>query len=254
MREVTEQARKNLPPDTSKPIGESVSAVASRFVRGPIDHEEIRRQREERDRQERETASRHRRDTFIAGFGKRYTDCSLESFECHGAPEERKRQGAVLDQLREFQSELKLNLTEGRGLLLFGPPGTGKDHLMFALLIRAFDMGATVKWLNGMDFFAEMRDRISDERSEVDMAKALAEPAVLAISDPMPPRGAVSDFQASLLFRIIDRRYRDSKCVWVTMNVKDSEECAERMGASNMDRLRDNSLKLFCNWPSYRAK
>jgi hypothetical protein len=36
------------------------------------------------------------------------------------------------------------------------------------------------------------------------------------------------------------------------MNVKDSNDASKRIGAAIVDRLKDDSLALFCNWPSYR--
>lgn len=52
-------------------------------------------------------------------------------------------------------------------------------------------------------------------------------PTILYLSDPLPPFGELTPFQASALFSVIDRRYRDRKPVWISLNVADATE-AER--------------------------
>jgi DNA replication protein DnaC len=80
----------------------------------------------------------------------------------------------------------------------------------------------------------------------------MTRPNVLAISDPTPPLGELSDYQRSMLFRVVDRRYRDLRPTWVTINAADSAEAERKIAPNIIDRLAHGALVLRCNWPSYR--
>ena len=69
----------------------------------------------------------------------------------------------------------------------------------------------------------------------------------------VPPKGDASQYNADVLMRIVDRRYRDCKPTWLTLNVLDGEEAERRLASPIVDRVRHGSLCLECNWPSYRT-
>lgn len=187
-------------------------------------------------------------DNLAASRGKRYGQCSLANYDCQHDGQEQAR-----GLLRGYCEQMLANVQDGAGVVLYGPPGTGKDHFMAALMRAAIvRYGLRVRWMNGMDLFGELRDRISEEQRESDWVRGMAHPQVLAISDPLPPAGVLSEHQVTMLFRAIDRRYSERKPTWITMNVKDKEEAEKRMSAQLVQRLMDNSLVVFCNWPSYR--
>lgn len=165
----------------------------------------------------------------------------------------------MLDALKAFAKELPARVAEGRGLVLLGPPGTGKDHLMTALLKAAtLGHGIDAEWVNGQDLFGAHRDRIGAEEPEAALVAKLARPAILAISDPAPPLtegskgGALSDYAAQFLYRVIDARYSALKPTWLTLNVASGKEAAKRLGPQTVDRIADGALVLKCEWPSYR--
>ena len=109
--------------------------------------------------------------------------------------------------------------------------------------------GVSVRWFNGLDLYADYRDRMKGrEFGERAFVAKLVEPDVLAISDPLPPVGAITEFQSQLLFRIIDSRIRNNKSVWLTLNISTSDEAEKRLGVSVVDRLRQDAVSLFCNW------
>jgi DNA replication protein DnaC len=167
-------------------------------------------------------------------------------------PSIRNLQQAVLSLLQSFVDDLPAVVRGGSGLFLYGPVGTGKDHLLAAAMLEAVAHGFAVAWTNGLDIFANARDAISEDTGEAKIFERLTVPTVLAISDPVPPVGDVTAFQRSLLLRVIDHRYRSGKATWVTMNVADRAEAERRLGVQLIDRLTDGALCLVCNWPSFR--
>lgn len=210
------------------------------------------RPRDNADAARAEIAGRQRVDLLKRSLGNRYANCNLESFRVSDDPAVRNAQLAVLGQLQSFVDELPEVIRTGSGLFLFGPVGTGKDHLLSAVMLETANRGFSVAWMNGLDIFANARDAIADDTGEARIFERLTIPTVLAISDPLPPVGDVTAFQRSLLLRAIDHRYRHGKATWITINVGNRDEAEKRLGVQLIDRLTDGALCLVCNWPSFR--
>jgi DNA replication protein DnaC len=217
-----------------------------------ISDDERRRHAEEREQRERDTEIARCWHEVATDMGRRYHDCRIDNFEFHGTAEEQARQKDVIRKCSDYADDIVNRVASGVGIVLFGPPGSGKDHIMAALIKRAIDCGLKVKWINGLDFFGNMRDSMDSETTEESIFRHLATPAVLAISDPLPPWGPLTTFQSQTMFRLIDRRYRKEKPIWVTANFADGNEAADRIGLAVQDRLRDRAMALQCDWKSYR--
>ena len=145
------------------------------------------------------------------------------------------------------------DVTAGGGIVLFGPCGTGKDHLLVAAAREVIAKhSARVEWRNGMDLFGDFRDLIANHGTEREFLTSLVHPDVLVISDPLPPAGSLTEFQSSLLLRILDRRYRQLKPTWISVNVANGQEADARMGAACWDRIKEGALAAYCSWPSWR--
>lgn len=188
---------------------------------------------------------------IVETIGPRYRECTLESYHLTGSESQRK----ALEQIREFANATHDNYGCGRcGLVLMGNPGTGKDHLLSALMWYAIiRWGFNVGWFNGIELFSEMRDRIGDNDSkERSIIRRMVSPNILVLSDPVPPKGEIGRYNAEILYQIIDRRYRAMKPTWVSMNVYGGDDARNKLADNLVDRLRDNSLVITCDWESYR--
>jgi DNA replication protein DnaC len=239
-------------PGEPQPISEATQRILRRLDSAPVDPErEFQRVRDEEARQEagRRQAIADRLKALVESRGERYAGCTLENYRA-AEPE----QNAAVAALSEFSGEFPRLQRQGEaGLILYGPRGTGKDHLLFALMRNVIQYhGQAVVWVNGMDLFGRIRDRIQRGEEERDLIRGLVKPDVLAISDPLPPFGALTEFQATMLFRVLDERYSRRRPVWVTVNVANRAEFEERMGVQLVDRLIDGALVVYCNWKSYR--
>ena len=187
---------------------------------------------------------------FQEAIGKRYADCTLDNFEATCPAQEQ-----VLAKLRDYVSDIRANVDRCRGLVLFGPAGTGKDHLLVGAAKEAISAGVYVEWKNGRDLCGQFRDAIKGEsiRSEGGLLRDLEAPDVLILSDPVPPTGRLTEYQGDVMFRLVDARYRELKPTWATLNVAGGSEADDRLGSQIVDRLKHDALALFCDWPSYRT-
>ena len=92
---------------------------------------EARAERERRDAEREAVHLEHERrqaaeerQRFVDQFGSRYAGCRLDNFvvTCD-------EQQKAVDALREYGKTFGQHYRNGEGVVLFGPPGTGKDHL-----------------------------------------------------------------------------------------------------------------------------
>lgn len=184
--------------------------------------------------------------------GKRYRECSFDNYKITN-----EKQRRVVEQLREYAAD-RSNIENGVGILLYGTKGAGKDHLLMALSKEvARNHGVCAHWVNGVVLHADLKKADFDNQSTyVKWGMVTTQPAktaILWVSDPLPPSGALSEYQQRLLFEVVDDRYSQMRPTWMTMNVEDGSEAESRMGAQNVDRLCHGALVIPCNWPSYRS-
>lgn len=142
-----------------------------------------------------------------------------------------------------------------RNLIFAGPSGSGKDHLMFyALRYAVMRCGVLASWVDGQGLFSELRDGITEKRTERDVLRDHVRADVLAISDPIPPVGQLSDHQRNALYRLIDERYSHCKPIWMTVNAANADELDQRMGVQLVDRILHDAVAVNCFWPSFRRR
>lgn len=189
-------------------------------------------------------------ETLISIRGRRYADCTFESYRT--TTEEQRN---VVALLRKYAHQTIREVEAGRNLVLFGPKGTGKDHLLMALAkVFAISAGVQIHWVNGVDLLDQLRrDSLSFE-TRPQSANEFRNVDVLWISDPLPPSGPLCEVHQAALFGLIDARYSHMRPTWVSMNVASAAEAEERMGAQMVDRLRHGAVSCYCNWNSYRSE
>lgn len=226
--------------------------------------------REERQKREHEEAERRREQQakcdawrdFLLARGRRYEKCRLSNYviDCD-------RQQKVVDAIRGYCETVADKIAEGVNLILIGPSGTGKDHLITAVVRAAVgrlasaaryipEIGITTQpfnaaWFSGASLFGQMRAAIKDE-TETDVVDRYASAELLSASDLIPPSGRITDFQSEVLYRIFDERYNHRRPTLLSVNVGSRQEMDSALGVPIVDRLVDGAIVLTCDWPSYR--
>lgn len=232
-------------PKSAPPFEQVAATVLSPEAIAASDRRRALSEQAERDQEEsrREAAWQ----AFVERRGSRYAGCTLDNFHVSD-PAQRN----VVTKLKAYRDNLIDNFTLGMGVLLYGPVGTGKDHLLIELVRLAIAVGKSVAWMNGGDMFGMFRDNMDADEKERVLVERLVRPDVLYVSDPLPPLDDLPWFRRELLYRIIDARYSRCKPLWITTNVASSADLDKRMGPECGTRVRDGALCLFCNWPSHR--
>ena len=187
--------------------------------------------------------------------GRRYASCSFDNFEC--GPKEQAKKIAALDSCAEYARNFRAHYEAGRSLVLVGPKGTGKDHLLTATIRRIatnFGKPGKVIFRDGLKLFGEFRAAFGTTKTEQSIVDRYISPTLLAISDPLPPRGTLSEHEQRMALRIIDGRYRDARPLALTINAVNRQEISDRMGAQACDRIFDCAVVVRCFWESYRTE
>lgn len=162
-----------------------------------------------------------------------------------------RNQGEAKSTVAKFVESARFDL----GVLLYGSVGTGKDHLLAAMLYAAADAGLSASWVNGQEIYSRFRDAMDSKVSEHSLMLEFSKPDVLGISDPIPPvvdPSKPNAWRTELLFRVLESRYRDCKSTWVTLNAQSPEDAERKLSEPVFDRLKHGAIMIPCFWPSYR--
>lgn len=191
--------------------------------------------------------------TALAGLrsvrGDRYRNCTLANFDCATGP-----QTVVVEKLRAYCLNIEAHAGEGEGVFLFGACGTGKDHLAMAIATAFVRVtGQKVAWASGSMLFEQLRDSFDGKKSEADVIGPYRNAPLLWISDPLPVKGELTQYQAESLYRLIDARYNARKPTLVTANIEPGQADAT-FGPAIARRLRESTIPIHCNWPAHRNR
>lgn len=186
---------------------------------------------------------------LIEERGVRYANCDLSSFDIEGD----KERADVVSRVAEFIDDMPARLRSGNGgLILLGPPGTGKDHLLMATMKAAtLQHGFRVRWVDGLQLFSDVKAAIANNETKT-LINELCKAQILAISDPVPPRDELSAFELQVIRNLIERRYSAMRATWITTNVQTAADAKRLFSDAVLTRLLDGALELFCGWESYR--
>jgi len=106
---------------------------------------------------------------------------------------------------------------ENRGIVLHGPVGRGKTHLMVALLRELiFGHGVEVRFIEFSRLLSMLKEGYSSGRSDAGILGELAQVPVLAIDEL--GKGRLTEWELAVIDEVICRRYNAMGCTISTTN------------------------------------
>ncbi|MCA9565705.1 MAG: ATP-binding protein, partial [Myxococcales bacterium] len=155
-----------------------------------------------------------------AGIPARYAHCTLAAYEAKGG-NQRAVHRTVDKHLAGFHPGVP-------GLLLAGPVGTGKTHLLVAALRHiTLESGIRARFIEFTHLLSDIKEGFNTGKSEAEILGPLSQIPVLGIDEL--GKGLATEWQLSVLDELISRRYNLGLTTYFTtnLNVTDTEPSPE---------------------------
>jgi DNA replication protein DnaC len=143
-------------------------------------------------------------------------------------------------------------------LLITGKSGTGKSHILQALVLKACEQEWMVRYARCVDLIDDLYAGLADSSYPRRM-KRWCRPALLVIDDVglgQLKRRDDEPTAAHMLFTLLDRRHINATTTGITSNIKLSAWGKylgdATLAAAVLDRLAANSIRIDIDGPSYR--
>lgn len=163
----------------------------------------------------------------LAQIPRRHAESTRASFR----PQNRE-QTAVLGMVTEYLNQFRPG-AENRGLVLYGPVGRGKTHLLVGLLRElVFRHGATVRFVEFSHLLADLKSGFDVGRGTGSTLDPLLRVDVLAIDEL--GKGRNTEFEGTVVDELVSRRYNSARAILATSNYEPGP--ATGRAAPNMAR------------------
>jgi len=190
-----------------------------------------------------------------SGIKKRYLSRTINSFSV--TAENKKSFEVATDYIKNFREYF----TQGKGLYLEGPCGTGKTHLAIAIALAIINTGVPVICKTSIDILGDIK-RCYERNSEVTEEEVLEayKTVDLLIIDDLG-KEQVTEWSVPVLYSILNERYEALLPTIITTNYN-TTALAEKLSAKGdaetataiISRFVESSKRVTMSWADYRRK
>ena len=184
-----------------------------------------------------------------SGIPSKYHGSTFGNFD---APDPAKRAA------RHNASRFAAEFVEGeRGLIYYGHCGTGKTHLVVAIMrYLLINRGIKVRFIEFMHLLSDLRAAFSDSKPTYGLMNRLTAVPVLAIDELGKGRG--SEWEMSVLDELISSRYNAGRTTLFTTNyfvgrgIENQPGLNEKVGERIYSRLMEMCIPQHMSGEDYR--
>ena len=190
-----------------------------------------------------------------SGIKKRYLSRTIDSFSV--TAENKRSFEVATDYINNFREYF----TQGKGLYLEGPCGTGKTHLALAIALAIINTGVPVICKTSIDILGDIK-RCYERNSEVTEEEVLEayKTVDLLIIDDLG-KEQVTEWSVPVLYSILNERYEALLPTIITTNYN-TTALAEKLSAKGdtetataiISRFVESSKRVTMSWADYRRK
>lgn len=190
-----------------------------------------------------------------SGIKKRYLSRTIDSFSV--TAENKRSFEVATDYIKNFREYF----TQGKGLYLEGPCGTGKTHLAVAIALAIINTGVPVICKTSIDILGDIK-RCYERNSEVTEEEVLEayKTVDLLIIDDLG-KEQVTEWSVPVLYSILNERYEALLPTIITTNYN-TTALAEKLSAKGdaetataiISRFVESSKRVTMSWADYRRK
>lgn len=190
-----------------------------------------------------------------SGIKKRYLSRTIDSFSV--TAENKRSFEVATDYIKNFREYF----TQGKGLYLEGPCGTGKTHLAIAIALAIINTGVPVICKTSIDILGDIK-RCYERNSEVTEEEVLEayKTVDLLIIDDLG-KEQVTEWSVPVLYSILNERYEALLPTIITTNYN-TTALAEKLSVRGdtetataiISRFVESSKRVTMSWADYRRK
>lgn len=190
---------------------------------------------------------RHREWLKHSGIPRRFRTRTLNSWVPTAKPNE-----AVHKVVKAYAESIGQHVADGTGMVLLGPPGLGKSHLLTALVAEAIKSDYSAAYVVWPDVVSEVKAgfNLPYQEDRRDIIGLLRGRDLIAL-DELAIKANATEFEHSLLFDLLDYRYRHQLPTLAASNAT-REGLASAVGERIADRLSECSPLLVLTGQSQR--
>lgn len=219
---------------------------------------ELHRQENIRDMRNIQAGIESRRRQKVASglaklFEQQIPPClSGSSFECMNRDYD--NQVRIINTVRKYTSDLINGQNEGSNLVLTGPPGTGKSHMLVAMMNIAASNGLIACYVSMPHLVRTLHLCVQGETGySVAGALELLKQADVLLIDEIG-RHKATEFNKSFIWDLVDAMHQAQKPIVAATN-SSAAELRQLFDPAAMNRLIDRGSQLLvCDWESYRGR
>lgn len=185
-----------------------------------------------------------------AGIPARYAHASFHRYTPRNAAQRNARAEA-----NKFANEFEQGQA---GLLFYGPCGTGKTHLVVAILRHLITMrGVRTRFVEFFHLLQDLKAGFAENRSPAELIEPLVNVPVLALDELGKGRG--TEWEQNVLDELLTRRYNAGRTTLFTSNYapraeEGMESLPDRVGARIYSRLQEMAVALHMPGEDFRKQ